>query len=230
MCLARNLPGANDPGGMAAVQRLGLEACCNPAHIPANRGRVGVQWRRYPAWSLLPAHTLSAVSTLWTPDGEVPIRRDPQRPSAERATDRPAPAQAPRHAPGSEHPQEASARRPTPGRAPDAAAPTEADRAKLEKLRQEILATPASVVVANHAYGLFELAAIHLAATPPNLEEARLATDAMGALVEGVASRLGEAGPTLKDALAQVRLAFVQMSTSPSTGGDSTGGEAPATA
>ena len=47
------------------------------------------------------------------------------------------------------------------------------------------------MVVANHAYGLFELAALHLSAKPPSLDQARLAVDALGALVEGLGDRLG---------------------------------------
>ena len=66
--------------------------------------------------------------------------------------------------------------------------------------------------MANHAYGLFELAAIHLSQQPPRLDQARLAVDAMAALVEGLGGRLGEAEPSLRDALAQIRLAFVQIS------------------
>ena len=68
--------------------------------------------------------------------------------------------------------------------------------------------------MANHAYGLFELAAIHLSQQPPRLDQARLAVDAMAALVEGLAGRLGEAERSLHDALAQIRLAFVQISES----------------
>jgi hypothetical protein len=67
------------------------------------------------------------------------------------------------------------------------------------------------VVVANHAYGLFELAALHLSATPPRLDEARLAVDALGGLVDAVADRLGDARESLVDALAQIRLAYVQI-------------------
>jgi hypothetical protein len=84
--------------------------------------------------------------------------------------------------------------------------------ARLDELRRQLLGTPAEIVVANHAYGLFELAAIHLSQQPPRREEARLAVDAMAALVEGLAGRLGEAEPSLRDALAQNRLAFVQIS------------------
>ena len=52
--------------------------------------------------------------------------------------------------------------------------------------------------MANHAYGLFELAAIHLSQQPPSLEPARLAVDAMAALVEGLAGRLGDPEASLK--------------------------------
>ncbi len=84
--------------------------------------------------------------------------------------------------------------------------------ARLDELRSQLVATPAEVVVANHAYGLFELAAIHLSQQPPNLEQARLAVDALGAVVGGLAGRLGEAEPSLLEALAQIRLTFVQIS------------------
>ncbi len=94
---------------------------------------------------------------------------------------------------------------------------------RLDELRRQLLGTPAEVVVANHAYGLFELAAIHLSQQPPRRDQARLAVDAMAALVEGLAGRLGEAEPSLKDALAQIRLAYVQISeSSPAADGEPT--------
>ena len=85
---------------------------------------------------------------------------------------------------------------------------------QLAELRRELLATPPEIVVANHAYGLFELAAIHLSQRPPALDAARLAIDAMAAMVEGMAGRLGDVEASLKDALTQVRMAFVQISNS----------------
>lgn len=84
--------------------------------------------------------------------------------------------------------------------------------AELQAAREQLSRTPASLVVANHAIGLFQLAAIHLDREPPNLEEARLAIDAFAALVEGLPGRLGEEEDALKEALAQIRLAFVQVS------------------
>ena len=79
-------------------------------------------------------------------------------------------------------------------------------------MQEEIAQTPAEVIIANHAVGLFQLAAIHLNRRPPNLAEGRLAIDALGGLVDAVADRLGEQGPALQEALNQLRLAFVQLS------------------
>jgi hypothetical protein len=59
--------------------------------------------------------------------------------------------------------------------------------------------------------GLYELAAIHLSATPPRLADAALAIDAVACLIEGLGTRLGDEHDTLTDALANIRLAFVQI-------------------
>ena len=83
--------------------------------------------------------------------------------------------------------------------------------AQMRELEERLAATPASVVVANHAYGLFELAALHLGRRPPNFDEAQVAIDAMGALVEGMGSRLGDHAKQLQEGLTQLRLAFVQV-------------------
>ncbi len=83
----------------------------------------------------------------------------------------------------------------------------------MRQLADQLLATPAADVVANHCYGMFELAALHLGARPPQLAEARVAIDALAAVVEALGDRLGEAAPTLRDALAQIRLAYVQIAT-----------------
>ncbi|MDQ1397151.1 MAG: hypothetical protein QOG64_2410, partial [Acidimicrobiaceae bacterium] len=83
---------------------------------------------------------------------------------------------------------------------------------QLDQLRQQLAETPVEVVIANHAFGLFELAALHLSLQPPNLAAARTAIDALGALVEGMSGRLGEPETQLVEGLAQLRLAFVQIS------------------
>jgi hypothetical protein len=78
-------------------------------------------------------------------------------------------------------------------------------------MRAQLLETPVEVVVANHAMGIWELAALHLSSSPPQLREAQLAIDALAALVEGMKGRLGEPEKTLEDGLAQIRMAFVQI-------------------
>jgi hypothetical protein len=78
-------------------------------------------------------------------------------------------------------------------------------------MRAELANSPVEVVVANHCYGLFELAAVYLSQQPPMLPQARLAIDALGALVLGLENRLGDAEEQLKDGLSQLRLAYVQI-------------------
>ena len=82
---------------------------------------------------------------------------------------------------------------------------------ELEETRRRIADAPASVVVVNHVMGLYELAAIHLSANPPRLDEAVLAIDSVACLVEGLGERLGAEYPTMRDALSNIRMAFVQI-------------------
>jgi hypothetical protein len=84
-------------------------------------------------------------------------------------------------------------------------------RAQMAELQEQLANTPAEVVIANHAFGLFELAALHLSLETPNLAEARTAIDAFGALVEGMTGRLGDNEAELVQGLAQLRMAFVQI-------------------
>jgi hypothetical protein len=95
----------------------------------------------------------------------------------------------------------------------------------VEELRRQLAETPAEVVVANHAYGLFELAAVYLSQQPPLLDQARLAIDAMGAVVEALGPRLGEAESQLRDGLAQLRLAYVQLTKAETPPTNGAGGE-----
>lgn len=83
--------------------------------------------------------------------------------------------------------------------------------ARMAELRQALSETPAAVVVANHCFGLFELAALHLSLQPPQLDEAQIAIDALGAVVEGLAGRLGPEEQHLREGLQQLRLAYVQL-------------------
>jgi hypothetical protein len=78
-------------------------------------------------------------------------------------------------------------------------------------MRQQLAEAPAELVIANHAMGLWELAALHLSHQPPQLPQAQLAIDALTALVDGLQGRLGEDERSLRDGLAQIRMAFVQI-------------------
>ncbi len=128
--------------------------------------------------------------TIWTPDGERPV----PRPGSE--------GEAPAGGPGDAG-EDLS---------PDDRARLEQMQAELAEVRAELLQAPAAVVIANHAMGIYELAALHLTAPEPKLVEASLAIDALAALVEGLEGRLGEPEATLQEALVQLRTAYVEVS------------------
>jgi hypothetical protein len=95
---------------------------------------------------------------------------------------------------------------------------TDEQRARLEAMAEEmaeaqrrLAAVPAAQVVANHAIGLFELAAIHLQAQPPHLGQATVAIDALAAILDALGTRLGDHEPPLRNALQQIRMAYVQV-------------------
>lgn len=81
----------------------------------------------------------------------------------------------------------------------------------IDDVRRRLAEVPAEVVVTNHVMGLYELAAIHLSAPVPDLPSASLAIDAVASLVDGLGGRLGDDAPTLRDALANIRRAFVSV-------------------
>jgi hypothetical protein len=128
--------------------------------------------------------------SLWTPDGE-------RQASAEPDTTEPD----------------------TPGLTPEQEERARAMAQELAEARTRLLETEVSTVLVNHALGIYELAAIHLTAERADLAEAKLAIDGLAALVEGLEGRLGDGEPTLRDALHQARMAFVQRSsTTPPAG------------
>jgi len=96
----------------------------------------------------------------------------------------------------------------------------EALAAQVEAMRAELAAAPVEVVVANHCYGLFELAAVYLSQQPPLVDQARLAIDALGCLVDGLEGRLGEGEGALKEGLTNLRLAYVQIDGAQRAGAD----------
>jgi hypothetical protein len=81
--------------------------------------------------------------------------------------------------------------------------------AAMAEARARLAEVPAEVVVVNHTMGLYELAAIHLSAETPDLAAASLAIDAMAAIVDELGDRLGDDAPTMRNALDNIRMAFV---------------------
>ena len=126
------------------------------------------------------------MSSLWTPGGEHPVDRpeDAPAPSAEALVE---------------------------DLGPEEREQVEAMAREMAAVREQLASVPAAVVVANHLMGLYELATIHLSQQPPNLTEASVAIDALGAVVDRLPGRLGEAESTMRDALHQIRLAYVAI-------------------
>ena len=145
------------------------------------------------------------MSSLWTPGGEHPIEPNAPQPSA-----------APDQGPADPALDDEIAAALPDGVRLDELSPEERSRAEemmreMAEARDRLLATPAAVIVANHAMGLYELAALHLSQQDPDFKEATVAIDGLAAIVEGLKGRLGEAEPTLTEALDQVRMGFVQL-------------------
>ena len=129
------------------------------------------------------------MSGLWTPSGEhVPEEPDPGGDGG----------------PG------------PPGPPPGGGPVDEAElAAEMRRVRAELAATPVVDLIANHAVGLWQLAVLHLVPEEeneaPRLDDAAVAIDAFAAIVEGLGPRLGPHEEPLRDALQQLRMAFVQV-------------------
>ena len=126
------------------------------------------------------------MSSLWTPGGEHPV--DP-----------------------SSSPQDLPVDPSLEALSPEDREKAEAMAREMAAVQEQLASAPASVVVANHLMGFYELAAIHLSQQPPNLSEASVAIDALAAVVDTLPGRLGEAEATMRDALHQIRLAYVAV-------------------
>lgn len=114
-------------------------------------------------------------------------------------------------------------------RAPEVAGPGAGEEMSQEayedlvRTRAELAAIPVADIVANHAVGLWQLAILHLTPDPgpdgsptePRLPEAGLAIDALGALVDTLGERLEPHYEALREAVTQLRLAFVEISSAP---------------
>ena len=88
---------------------------------------------------------------------------------------------------------------------------------QLEQLREQLASVPAGAVVAEAAMPLVTMAQMRLGlpaeqyARFRDLDAARLLIDALGGMLSATEGRLGAAEPNLRDALARLRLTYVEV-------------------
>jgi hypothetical protein len=153
--------------------------------------------------------------SLWTPSGEHPV----DRPG--RSTTEPSPPPTP---PPGGGPTEAD----LADLSPEEREQVEAMSRQVEEARRQLLQAPAGPVVGQQALQFYELAALHLSQPEPKLDDARIAIDALAAVVNALGSRLGEAENPLRQAVHQLQMAFVEATRNAearSGGGTGAGGE-----
>jgi hypothetical protein len=106
---------------------------------------------------------------------------------------------------------------------PEEQAQLEAMSRQVEEARRQLLQAPAGPVVGQQALQFYELAALHLSQPRPRLDDARVAIDALAAVVESLGSRLGEAETPLRQALNQLQVAYIEASSGGESGGSGSG-------
>jgi Domain of unknown function (DUF1844) len=88
---------------------------------------------------------------------------------------------------------------------------------QLEQLREQLASVSAGDVVAEAALSLIALAYVRLGIPPSqherfrDLDAARLLVDALGGMLAATEGRLGAAEPSLREALANLRLAYADV-------------------
>lgn len=127
--------------------------------------------------------------SLWTPDGERPVGRDET---------------------GAGSASEMLGGPELDDLSPEERARAEEMVARMAEVQRQILSHPAEMFVANHLMGLYELAAVHLDQPEPRMDDARLAIDAMTAMLDATQDRLPTSGAELRDALTVLQTVFVQ--------------------
>ena len=137
------------------------------------------------------------MSSLWTPYGEQPVEPGQSGTSAAGA----APGGAGAAAFDGSDPYD------DPGE--------ELDPEQMREMLARLAATPVEAIVTQFVVQLQELAVLHLGIAQEraeSLHQAALAIDSFAALVEGLGDRLEPNAEALRQVLAQLRLAFVEVS------------------
>ncbi len=133
------------------------------------------------------------MSTLWTPYGEEPVP--------------PAGSGSP--------PQSGDTGGGAGGGPPDDQSPEDIDPEQMREMLTRLAETPVEAIVTQFAVELQEIAVLHLglsAERRQSLTQAAIALDAMGALVDALGDRLGPNEDPLRQAVAALRLGFVEVS------------------
>ena len=145
------------------------------------------------------------MSSLWTPYGE-----DPVPPAGSGSP----PGGGPGGPPGGGGPG------PGPGSGPD-----DIDPEQMREMLTRLAETPVEAIVTQFAVELQEIAVLHLglsAERAESLAQAAMAVDAMGALVDALGDRLGPNADPLRQAVAALRLGYVEVSNDVNGTGDGT--------
>jgi hypothetical protein len=106
------------------------------------------------------------------------------------------------------------------------------ERDPLEEMREQLASVSAADVVAEASLSLVALAYVRLGVPPEeheryrDLDAARLLIDALGGMLAAVEGRVGAAEPGLRDALAGLRMTYVEVARR-AQAGDAPAGEEP---
>ncbi|MGZ4736138.1 MAG: hypothetical protein ACXVJW_01375 [Acidimicrobiia bacterium] len=143
------------------------------------------------------------MSSLWTPYGEEPV------PPAGAGS--PPPGGGTGGGPG--------------GGPPGDQAPEDIDPEQMREMLTRLAETPVEAIVTQFAVELQEIAVLHLGLAgerPESLAQASIAVDAMGAIVDAVGERFGPNAEPLRQAVAALRLGYVEVSSEIGNAGEGT--------
>jgi hypothetical protein len=154
------------------------------------------------------------MSSLWTPDGEHEV---PPEPQPEDGPDRAAAQGDTGDQPGGDPSTDTlRAAAEAIGVDLDSLSDEERDQLRAElaemmRVRREVAATPASEMLTNHMMRLFDLATIYLEDNPPAFSDASTVIEAFRAMLDALGDRLGDSEDTMREALGQLQMLFVQV-------------------
>ncbi|MGZ4803319.1 MAG: hypothetical protein ACXV9P_11990, partial [Acidimicrobiia bacterium] len=111
------------------------------------------------------------------------------------------------------------------GGPPGDQAPEDIDPEQMREMLTRLAETPVEAIVTQFAVELQEIAVLHLGLAgerPESLAQASIAVDAMGAIVDAVGERFGPNAEPLRQAVAALRLGYVEVSSEIGNAGEGT--------